>query len=47
VFGKKFVRDQWRVSTSFNILLGPLFKGINLETAWKSCDWFRASSGDI
>lgn len=37
VFMKKFVRDQWRASISFNI--GLLFEGINLKTAWNSCDW--------
>lgn len=47
VFMNKFVRDQWRVSISFNISFGPLFKGISLKTAWNSCDCFRESSGDI
>lgn len=47
VFMKKFVRDQWRVSISFNILLRALFKGMNLKTTWNSCDCFRGSSGGI
>lgn len=46
VFVKKSARDQWRVSISLNIVVGPLFKRINFTTAWTTCDCFRESRRD-